>query len=95
MYILLADSPRDVTHIESAVDDMFRNSHRRQEQKLRATRAGLLAIVGQCEGLHSQHMHGCGVCDLAGVGQHHGHDDPGADAEVALLKTLGFTRAPC
>jgi putative ABC transport system permease protein len=26
MYILLADSPQDVTHIESAVDDMFRNS---------------------------------------------------------------------
>jgi putative ABC transport system permease protein len=26
MYILLADFPQDVTHIESAVDDMFRNS---------------------------------------------------------------------
>jgi putative ABC transport system permease protein len=26
MYILLADSPRNVTHIESAVDDMFRDS---------------------------------------------------------------------
>jgi len=26
LYSLLADSPRDVTHIESAVDRLFRNS---------------------------------------------------------------------
>jgi len=93
MYILLADSPRDVTHIESAVDDMFRNSPsptRTETEK--QLELDFIAMLGNVKAFILSICMAVVFAILLVSANTMAMTIRERTRELALLKTLGFTR---
>jgi putative ABC transport system permease protein len=92
MYILLADSPRDVPHIESAVDDMFRNSPsptRTETEK--QLELDFIAMLGNVKAFILSICMAVVFAILLVSANTMAMTIRERTREVALLKTLGFT----
>src|SRR5713101_7059222 len=93
MYILLADSPRNVTHIESAVDDMFRNSPsptRTETEK--QLELDFIAMLGNVKAFILSICMAVVFAILLVSANTMAMTIRERTREVAVLKTLGFTR---
>src|SRR6266478_202785 len=93
MYILLADSPRNVTHIESAVDDMFRNSPsptRTETEK--QLELDFIAMLGNVKAFILSICMAVVFAILLVSANTMAMSIRERTREVAVLKTLGFTR---
>jgi putative ABC transport system permease protein len=93
MYILLADSPQDVTHIESAVDGMFRNSP--SPTRTETEKQLELDFISMLGNVKAFILSICGAVVFAILlvsANTIAMSIRERTREVALLKTLGFTR---
>ncbi len=92
-YTILADSPEDVPKIQAAVDDMFRNSP--QPTKTETERAFQLGFVAMLGNVKAFILSICGAVVFAILlvsANTMAMSIRERTREVAVLKTLGFTR---